>query len=143
MATKTKAKPTKTKAPAKKEAKTAAPATEKKSKMSPEERKAKAAARKERLAALPAEQRENSKSIDVIKGVDGSKVVVFAQSVRKFGVVVTPVAFDAEGNVINVGGSTTLGGYRVKSKKGHGNLALGAPGVGKKSAAEDTEEDED
>lgn len=115
-----------------------------KKKMTPEERKAKAQARKEKMAALPAEQRENSKSIDVIKGTDGSKVVVYAQTIRKFGVIITPVAFDAEGNIINVGGTVTLAGYKPKSKKGHGNLVAGVPGLGKgKAEEEDTEEDED
>lgn len=132
------------KAAAPKAAKETKATASKKTKMTAEEKKAKAAERKARMDALPQEQRENSKTIDVIKGADGSKVVVYAQTVRKYGVLITPVAFDAEGNVINVGGTTSLEGYKPKMKKGHGNLVVGTPGVGKGKAADvDTDEDDD
>lgn len=129
---------------AKKEVAAAAPVKEKKSKLTAEEKAAKTAARKARLEAIPEGQRTNSRSIDVILSEDGkSKVVVYAQPIRKFGVLITPVAYDAKGNIISVGGSTTLEGYKAKAKKGHGNLALGTPGVGKKGKSEVEDEDED
>lgn len=115
-----------------------------KAKLTPEEKAAKAAERKARLDAIPEGQRQNSRTVDIIMAEDGkSKVIVYAQMVRKFGVIVTAIAYDAKGNIISVGGSTTLEGFKVKAKKGHGNLVLGTPGVGKKSKAADIEDEED
>lgn len=130
---------------AKKEVAAAAPVKGKKKALTAEEKAAKSAERKARMDAIPEGQRQNSKTIDVIETEKGGKVEVYAQPVRKSGVLVTAIAFDAKGNIISVGGSTLVEGYRVKSKKGHGNLALGAPGVGKKSkaVADDTDEDDD
>lgn len=113
----------------------------KKGKLSAEERKAKAEARKAKLAALPEGQRANSRTIDIIEGENGSKVEVYAQPVRKFGLLITSVAFNADGEVVGCS-TTTLAGYRAKSKKGHGNIALGAPGMGKKGK-EDSDDDDD
>ena len=118
-----------------------------KAKMTPEERKAKAAARKQRLAEMPEGQRPNSKQIDVIEGANGTKVAVYAQTVRKFGVIITAVVLDKAGNVISVGGTEALAGFKVKTKKGHGNLVAGVPGIGKGKAnqedVEDPEEDDE
>lgn len=63
--------------------------------------------------------------------------------VRKFGVVLTTVAEDAKGNVVSTG-ITTLPGFSVKVKKGHGILKAGVPGMGKgKNMDEDEVEDQD
>ena len=103
------------------------------------ERKAKAEARKARLASLPEGQRGNSKQFDVIETANG-KVMNFAYPVRKFGLVITSVAVDENGNVISTS-VYTLPGASVKSKKGHGMIVMKTPGVGKKS--KEVEEDED
>lgn len=121
----------------------AAKAKSTKKQMTPEERKAKAEARKQRLAELPEGQRPNSKQIDVIEGANGTKVAVYAQVVRKFGVIITAVVFDKAGNIIAVGGTEALAGYKVKTKKGHGNLVVGVPGVGKKGSSAEVEDEDD
>lgn len=108
------------------------------------EKKAKREKMKERLKNRPEGQRPNSKQCDVIELESGCKVMTFAQNVRKYGVVLTSVAVDAEGNVISTS-ITTLGGASVKVKKGHGNLVPKIPGMGKKgkgAAAEDEDDDD-
>ena len=111
---------------------------------------AKAAKKKARMEALknrPEGQRTNSKQCDVIETTKGV-VKTYAMPVRGFGVVLTTVAEDKDGNVVSTA-ITTLAGFTVKSKKGHGALKAGVPGVGKKGKGakeevdEDDEEDED
>ena len=103
---------------------------------------AKKKARLEALKNRPAGQRQNSKTIDVIPMENGSKVLVYAHPIRKFGVVITSITVDGEGNVIG-SSTTTLPGYKVKAKKGHGNLVPGVPGSGKKGKHEENDEDAD
>ena len=131
----------------KKAAKKAEPA-KKAAKMSEEEKAAKKKARLEAIKNRPEGQRTNSKQCDVIKTTKGV-VKTYAMPVKGFGVVLTTVAEDKDGNVVSTA-ITTLAGYTVKSKKGHGILKAGVPGVGKKGKGakeeevdEDDEEDED
>jgi hypothetical protein len=105
-------------------------------------------ARKEAIKNRPEGQRTNSKQCDVIETTKGV-VKTYAMPVRGFGVVLTTVAEDKDGNVVSTA-ITTLAGYTVKSKKGHGTLKAGVPGVGKKGKGakeadvdDDDEEDED
>lgn len=130
----------------KKAAKKAKPA-KKAAKMSEEEKAAKKKARLEAIKNRPEGQRTNSKQCDVIETTKGV-VKTYAMPVKGFGVVLTTVAEDKDGNVVSTA-ITTLAGYTVKSKKGHGTLKTGVPGVGKKGKGakeevdEDDEEDED
>lgn len=131
----------------KKAAKKAEPAKEAAAKMSGEEKAAKKKARLEAIKNRPEGQRTNSKQCDVIETTKGV-VKTYAMPVKGFGVVLTMVAEDKDGNVVSTA-ITTLAGYTVKSKKGHGTLKAGVPGVGKKGKGakeevdEDDEEDED
>lgn len=111
---------------------------------------AKAAKKKARMEALknrPEGQRTNSKQCDVIETTKGV-VKTYAMPVRGFGVILTTVAEDKDGNVVSTA-ITTLAGFTVKSKKGHGALKAGTPGMGKKNKGvkeadvDDDEEDED
>lgn len=107
------------------------------------EKEAKRKARMEAIKNRPAGQRPNSKQCDVIELANGTKVKTFAMPVRKFGVVLTTVAEDAKGNVVSTG-ITTLPGFSVRVKKGHGILKAGVPGMGKgKNMDEDEVEDQD
>lgn len=132
----------------KKAAKKAEPAKKAAAKMSEEEKAAKKKARLEAIKNRPEGQRTNSKQCDVIETTKGV-VKTYAMPVKGFGVVLTTVAEDKDGNVVSTA-ITTLAGYTVKSKKGHGTLKAGVPGVGKKGKEakeeevdEDDEEDED
>jgi sRNA-binding protein len=132
----------------KKAAKKAEPAKKAAAKMSEEEKAAKKKARLEAIKNRPEGQRTNSKQCDVIETTKGV-VKTYAMPVKGFGVVLTTVAEDKDGNVVSTA-ITTLAGYTVKSKKGHGTLKAGVPGVGKKGKGakeeevdEDDEEDED
>lgn len=131
----------------KKAAKKAEPAKKAAAKMSEEEKVAKKKARLEAIKNRPEGQRTNSKQCDVIETTKGV-VKTYAMPVKGFGVVLTTVAEDKDGNVVSTA-ITTLAGYTVKSKKGHGTLKAGVPGVGKKGKGakeevdEDDEEDED
>lgn len=131
----------------KKAAKKAEPAKKAAAKMSGEEKAAKKKARLEAIKNRPEGQRTNSKQCDVIETTKGV-VKTYAMPVKGFGVVLTTVAEDKDGNVVSTA-ITTLAGYTVKSKKGHGTLKAGVPGVGKKGKGakeevdEDDEEDED
>lgn len=112
-----------------------------------DEKAAKKAARMEALKNRPEGQRTNSKQCDVIETTRGV-VKTYAMPVRGFGVVLTTVAEDKDGNVVSTA-ITTLAGFTVKSKKGHGALKAGTPGMGKKNKGvkeadvDDDEEDED
>lgn len=127
----------------KKAAKKAEPAAKGNAKKMDEKKKARLEAIKNR----PGGQRTNSKQCDVIETTKGV-VKTYAMPVKGFGVVLTTVAEDKDGNVVSTA-ITTLAGYTVKSKKGHGTLKAGVPGVGKKGKGakeevdEDDEEDED
>lgn len=132
----------------KKAAKKAEPAKKAAAKMSEEEKAAKKKARLEAIKNRPEGQRTNSKQCDVIETTKGV-VKTYAMPVKGFGVVLTTVAEDKDGNLVSTA-ITTLAGYTVKSKKGHGTLKAGVPGVGKKGKGakeadvdEDDEEDED
>lgn len=124
----------------KKAAKKAEPA-KKAAKMSEEEKAAKKKARLEAIKNRPEGQRTNSKQCDVIETTKGV-VKTYAMPVKGFGVVLTTVAEDKDGNVVSTA-ITTLAGYTVKSKKGHGTLKTGVPGVGKKGKGAKEEVDED
>lgn len=132
----------------KKAAKKAEPTKKAAAKMSEEEKAAKKKARLEAIKNRPEGQRTNSNQCDVIETTKGV-VKTYAMPVKGFGVVLTTVAEDKDGNVVSTT-ITTLAGYTVKSKKGHGTLKAGVPGVGKKGKGakeeevdEDDEEDED
>ena len=132
----------------KKAAKKAEPAKKAAAKMSEEEKAAKKKARLEAIKNRPEGQRTNSKQCDVIETTKGV-VKTYAMPVKGFGVVLTTVAEDKDGNLVSTA-ITTLAGYTVKSKRGHGTLKAGVPGVGKKGKGakeeevdEDDEEDED
>ena len=124
----------------KKAAKKAEPA-KKAAKMSEEEKAAKKKARLEAIKNRPEGQRTNSKQCDVIETTKGV-VKTYAMPVKGFGVVLTTVAEDKDGNVVSTA-ITTLAGYTVKSKKGHGTLKAGVPGVGKKGKGAKEEEEEE
>lgn len=122
----------------KKAAKKAEPAAKGDAKKTDEKKKA----RKEAIKNRPEGQRTNSKQCDVIETTKGV-VKTYAMPVKGFGVVLTTVAEDKDGNVVSTA-ITTLAGYTVKSKKGHGTLKAGVPGVGKKGkGAKEEEVDED
>lgn len=131
----------------KKAAKKAEPAAKGDAKKMDEKKKARLEARKEAIKNRPEGQRTNSKQCDVIETTKGV-VKTYAMPVKGFGVFLTTVAEDKDGNVVSTA-ITTLAGYTVKSKKGHGTLKAGVPGVGKKGKGakeevdEDDEEDED
>lgn len=132
----------------KKAAKKAEPAKKAAAKMSGEEKAATKKARLEAIKNRPEGQRTNSRQCDVIETTKGV-VKTYAMPVKGFGVVLTTVAEDKDGNVVSTA-ITTLAGYTVRSKKGHGTLKASVPGVGKKGKGakeeevdEGDEEDED
>ena len=122
----------------------ATPAKEAKKVMTPEEKAAKKKARLEATKNRPAEQRQNSKTIDVIPTENGGKVLNYGHPVKVggtyIGVLVTSVAYDANGNVICTSTTFVPGELTIKSKKNHGNFAKPK---NKKHAGEEAEEDED
>ena len=87
------------------------------------EKEAKRKARQEALKDRPAEQRPNSKQIDVIAINDKSKVMNFGYAVKNKegyqGVVVTSVLV-TDGKPVSTSVSFVPGTLTVKSKKGHG-----------------------
>lgn len=120
-------------------------------KMSEEERKAKKVARLEAMKSRPSVQRPNSKQVDVIADEfdkaglpKGAHIKAFAHVIRKAGVLVTTVAYDAKGEVISVS-TAFVPGVKAKSKKGHGLFQPGVAGVGKgaKDDDDDNEPEED
>lgn len=88
-----------------------------------EEKKAKRKARMEALKNRPAEQRPNSKQIDVIKINDTSEVQNYGYAVKNKegyqGVVVTSVLV-IDGKPTSTSVTFVPGNLTVKSKKGHG-----------------------
>ena len=115
---------------------------ETKKKVKDPEKEAKRKARMEALKNRPAEQRPNSKQIDIIKlDEDGKKVVKnFGYAIKNKdgyqGVLVTSV-LEVEGTPVNTSVAFVPGNLTVKAKKGHGTIC--APK--NKKAKEDEEED--
>ena len=116
----------------------------------------KAAKRKARMEALknrPAEQRPNSKQIDIIPTENGGCVKNFGYPLKAngkhIGVLVTSVAYDAEGNVLSSNVTLVPGDLTVKSKKNHGTIVAAkykteeqkAKKKSKKAAKEEEDED--
>lgn len=122
----------------------ATPAKEAKKVMTPEEKAAKKKARLEAIKNRPAEQRQNSKTIDVIPTENGGKVLNYGHPVKVggtyIGVLVTSVAYDSKGNVICTSTTFVPGELTIKSKKNHGNFAKPK---NKKHAGEEVEEDDE
>lgn len=91
-----------------------------------EEKAAKRKARQEALKNRPAEQRTNSKQIDVINIDDKSKVMNFGYAVKNKdgyqGVVVTSVLV-TDGNPVSTSVAFVPGNLTVKAKKGHGVIS--------------------
>lgn len=142
MATKEKKAAAKKEAPAKEAAKKET----KKGGMTPEEKAAKRKARLEAIKNRPAEQRQNSKSIDIISGENGTKVTNYGHPVKVgkvyMGVLVTSVATDAEGNVISTSTAFVPGELTIKSKKNHGNFSKPKHKRGEEEADDEEEGDE-
>lgn len=113
-----------------------------KKKVKDPEKEAKRKARMEALKNRPAEQRPNSKQIDIIKlDEDGKKVVKnFGYAIKNKegyqGVLVTSV-LEVEGTPVNTSVAFVPGNLIVKAKKGHGTIC--AP---KNKKAKDDEEDD-
>ena len=105
---------------------------------------AKAAKRKARMEALknrPAEQRPNSKQVDIIDLGDGNVIKNFGYPIKQknthLGVLVTSIAIK-NGEVVSTSTSFVPGDLTVKCKKNHGTIC----GAKHKGAA-DAEDDED
>ena len=113
-----------------------------KKKVKDPEKEAKRKARMEALKNRPAEQRPNSKQIDIIKRDEEGKKVVknFGYAIKNKegyqGVLVTSV-LEVEGTPVNTSVAFVPGNLTVKAKKGHGTIC--APK--NKKAKEDEEED--
>lgn len=110
---------------AKKEKKAEATAKKEKKVMTPEEKAAKKAARIEALKNRPAEQRTNSKQVDIIDLGDGNVIKNFGYPIKKknehVGILVTSVALK-NGEVTSVSTSFVAGELTIKAKKGHGTI---------------------
>lgn len=127
---------------------------DKKKKAAPiDEKAAKRKARMEALKNRPAEQRPNSKQIDVIPTENGGCVKNFGYPLKAngkhIGVLVTSVAYDAEGNVLSSNVALVPGDLTVKAKKNHGTIVAAkykteeqkAKKKSKKAAKEEEDED--
>ena len=127
-------------AKAKKETKKAADATK------AEEKAAKRKARMEALKNRPAEQRPNSKQVDIIQVSENQVVKTYAMPVkvkhRSIGVLVTSVAIE-DGKVTSTSNAFIPGELAVKVKKGHGNIIAQKAAKGSKGADIDTDENPD
>ena len=129
---------------AKKEKKAAEEKAAKKEKkvMTPEEKAAKKAARMEALKNRPAEQRPNSKQIDIIDLGDGNVIKNFGYPIKQknthIGVLVTSIAIK-NGEVVSTSTSFVPGDLTVKCKKNHGTIC----GAKHKGAADAEDEDGD
>ena len=126
-------------AKAKKETKKVADATK------AEEKAAKRKARMEALKNRPAEQRPNSKQVDIIKVSENQVVKTYAMPVkvkhRSIGVLVTSVAIE-DGKVVSTSNAFVPGELAVKVKKGHGNIVAQKAAKGSKGADTDSEEND-
>ena len=124
-------------AKAKKETKKAADATK------AEEKAAKRKARMEALKNRPAEQRPNSKQVDIIKVSENQVVKTYAMPVkvkhRSIGVLVTSVAIE-DGKVTSTSNAFIPGELAVKVKKGHGNIVAQKAAKGSKGADIDSDD---
>ena len=113
-----------------------------------EEKAAKRKARMEALKNRPAEQRPNSKQVDIIQVGENQFVKTYAMPVkvkhRSIGVMVTSVAIDEEiGKVVSTSNTFIPGELAVKVKKGHGNIVAQKAAKGSKDVEEtDSEENE-
>lgn len=127
---------------------------DKKKKAAPvDEKAAKRKARMEALKNRPAEQRPNSKQIDIIPTENGGCVKNFGYPLKAngkhMGVLVTSVAYDAEGNVLSSNVALVPGDLTVKAKKNHGTIVAAkykteeqkAKKKSKKAAKEEEDED--
>ena len=127
---------------AKKEKKAAEAKAAKKEKkvMTPEEKAAKKAARMEALKNRPAEQRPNSKQIDIIKVSDTSVVKNYGYAIKNkeghVGVLVTSVV-EVKGEAVSTSVTFIPGNLAVKAKKGHGTIG----GVKTKKSKDEDDED--
>lgn len=127
---------------------------DKKKKAAPvDEKAAKRKARMEALKNRPAEQRPNSKQIDIIPTENGGCVKNFGYPLKAngkhIGVLVTSVAYDTEGNVLSSNVALVPGDLTVKAKKNHGTIVAAkykteeqkAKKKSKKAAKEEEDED--
>lgn len=127
---------------------------DKKKKAAPvDEKAAKRKARMEALKNRPAEQRPNSKQIDIIPTENGGCVKNFGYPLKAngkhIGVLVTSVAYDANGNVLSSNVALVPGDITVKAKKNHGTIVAAkykteeqkAKKKSKKAANEEEDED--
>ena len=124
----------------------------KKAAASVDEKAAKRKARMEALKNRPAEQRPNSKQIDIIPTENGGCVKNFGYPLKAngkhIGVLVTSVAYDADGNVLSSNVALVPGDLTVKAKKGHGTIIAAkykteeqkAKKKAKKAASEENED---
>lgn len=130
---------------AKKENKAAEAKAAKKEKkvMTPEEKAAKKAARMEALKNRPAEQRTNSKQVDIIDLGDGNVIKNFGYPIKQknthIGVLVTSIALK-NGEVVSTSTSFVPGDLTVKSKKNHGTIC-GTKHKGNSDSGDDDEGD--
>lgn len=104
------------------------------------EKEAKRKARMEALKNRPAEQRPNSKQIDVIKIGEKSEVQNFGYAVKNKegyqGVVITSVLV-TDGKPVSTSVSFVPGNLTVKAKKGHGVICSPKNKREKEEAAEE------
>lgn len=111
-------------------------------KVKDEAKEAKRKARMEALKNRPAEQRPNSKQIDVIKINEKSEVRNYGYAVKNKegyqGVVVTSVLV-IDGKPATTSVTFVPGNFTVKSKKGHG-IICNPKSKKDKEAAEDSED---
>lgn len=110
------------------------------------EKEAKRKARQEALKNRPAEQRPNSKQIDVIAINENSEVRNYGYAVKNKegyqGVVVTSVLV-TDGKPISTSVSFVPGNLTVKSKKNHGVICSPKNKKNKEESEEESEESED
>lgn len=129
---------------AKKNAKEAPAKEAKKKAVNTADKEAKRKARMEALKNRPAEQRPNSKQIDVIDLGNDNVVKNFGYALKNKegykGVLVTSVAMEGD-KIVAVGTTFVAGEFTVKSKKNHGTIS--APKNKKKGAEVEDEDDED
>lgn len=109
------------------------------------EKEAKRKARMEALKNRPAEQRPNSKQIDVIAIDDKSKVMNYGYAVKNKegyqGVVVTSVLV-SDGQPVSTSVAFVPGNFTVKSKKGHGVITSPKSKKEKEDDSEKEKEDD-
>ena len=113
-----------------------------KKKVKDPEKEAKRKARMEALKNRPAEQRPNSKQIDIIKVSDTSVVKNYGYAIKNkeghVGVLVTSVV-EVNGEAVSTSVTFIPGNLAVKAKKGHGTIG----GVKIKKSKGDEDEAED